>query len=89
MALANFSSNNVSVLLNTTPKITIVPGSNPTKGGADGSFNITLDTPAPVGGLVVNFNTTGSTPTATTDYTLAPGTNITALTTNTFTIAAG
>ena len=89
LAAANRNSNNVSVLLNTTPKISIAPGTNPTEGGTVGSFKITLDTPAPVGGLVVNFNTTGSTATPTTDYTLAAGTNITALTANTFAIAAG
>ncbi|WP_292840165.1 DUF4114 domain-containing protein, partial [Nostoc sp. NMS8] len=89
LATANSGSANVSVLLNTTPKITIASGTNPTEGGIVGSFDITLDTPAPVGGLVVNFNTTGSTATASTDYTLAAGTNITALTANTFAIAAG
>ncbi|MEH2342364.1 MAG: FG-GAP-like repeat-containing protein [Nostoc sp.] len=89
LATANKGSNNVSVLLNTTPKITITAGTNPTEGGATGSFTITLETPAPVGGLVVNFNTTGSTATATTDYSLVTGANITAVTANTFTIAAG
>ncbi|MEH1804674.1 FG-GAP-like repeat-containing protein [Nostoc sp.] len=89
LATANEGSNNVSVLLNTTPKITITASTNPKEGGATGSFTITLDTAAPVGGLVVNFNTTGSTATATTDYSLAAGANITAVTANTFTIAAG
>ncbi|MEH2462372.1 FG-GAP-like repeat-containing protein [Nostoc sp.] len=89
LAVTNQGSNTVSVLLNTTPKITIAPGTNPKEGVTDGTFTITLDTPALVGGLVVNFNTTGSTATATTDYTLTAGTNITAVTANTFTIAAG
>ncbi|MHC5768441.1 MAG: FG-GAP-like repeat-containing protein [Nostoc sp.] len=89
LAAANEGSNNVSVLLNTTPKITITAGTNPKEGGATGSFTITLDTPAPAGGLVVNFNTTGSTATATTDYTLTADTFITDVTANTFTIAAG
>ncbi|WP_322647924.1 FG-GAP-like repeat-containing protein [Nostoc sp. ChiVER01] len=88
LAAANVSSNNVSVLLNTTPKISITAGTSPKEGVTDGTFTISLDTPAPVGGLVVNFNTTG-TATATTDYTLAAGTNITDVTANTFTIAAG
>jgi hypothetical protein len=38
---------------------------------------------------VVNFNTTGSTATIPADYSLTAGTNITAVTANTFTIAAG
>ncbi|WP_334909116.1 FG-GAP-like repeat-containing protein [Nostoc sp.] len=88
LAAANFSSNNVSVLLNTTPKISITAGTSPKEGVTDGTFTISLDTPAPVGGLVVNFNTTG-TATATTDYTLAAGTNITSVTANTFAIAVG
>ncbi|MFM6677489.1 MAG: Calx-beta domain-containing protein, partial [Microcystis panniformis] len=71
------------------PKITIAPGTNPVEGGTVGTFIITLDTPAPTGGIVVNFNTTGSTATILADYSLTAGTNITAVTANTFTIAAG
>ena len=82
-------SGNVSLLLNNTPKISITPGSNPKEGGPGSTFTITLDTPAPVGGLVVSFNTNGSTATSTTDYNLTAGTNITAIVANTFTIAAG
>ncbi|BCU13824.1 beta strand repeat-containing protein [Microcystis aeruginosa] len=89
LAVANRFTNNVSVLLNTTPKITIAPGTNPVEGGTVGNFIISLDTPAPTGGTVVNFNTTGSTATILADYSLTAGTNITAVTANTFTIAAG
>nr|MDZ8286422.1 FG-GAP-like repeat-containing protein [Nostoc sp. ChiSLP01] len=90
LATANFVNNKVSVLLNTTPKITITSGTNPKEGGVDGTFIITLDTPAPAGGLVVKFNTIGSTATPTTDYTLAAAdTNITTVTANTFVIAQG
>ncbi|MFM6406709.1 MAG: Calx-beta domain-containing protein, partial [Microcystis sp.] len=71
------------------PKITIAPGTNPVEGGTVGTFIITLDTPAPTGGIVVNFNTTGSTATNIADYSLTAGTNISAVTANTFTIAAG
>ncbi|NCR78384.1 MAG: hypothetical protein GPI92_24060, partial [Microcystis aeruginosa K13-06] len=71
------------------PKITIAPGINPVEGGTVGTFIISLDTPAPTGGIVVNFNTTGSTATNIADYSLTAGTNITAVTANTFTIAAG
>ena len=89
LTTANFNSNNVSVILNTTPKITIAPGTNPVEGGTVGTFIISLDTPAPTGGIVVNFNTTGSTATILADYSFTAGTNITAVTANTFTIAAG
>jgi Domain of unknown function (DUF4347)/FG-GAP-like repeat/Domain of unknown function (DUF4114)/FG-GAP repeat len=87
LVVANYSDNNISVLLN-VPKVTITAGSNPKEAGANGSFTITLDTPAPLGGLTVKFNTANSTAT-TGDYTFAAGTNITAVTANTFTIAAG
>ncbi|MCZ8024957.1 MAG: FG-GAP-like repeat-containing protein, partial [Microcystis sp. LE19-10.1B] len=89
LAVANRFTNNVSVLLNTTPKITIAPGTNPVEGGTVGTFIISLDTPAPTGGIVVNFNTTGSTATILADYSLTAGINTTAVTANTFTIAAG
>ncbi|OPF19969.1 hypothetical protein B1L04_00355 [Microcystis aeruginosa KW] len=79
----------ISVEMASIPKITIAPGTNPVEGGTVGTFIITLDTPAPTGGLVVNFNTTGSTATILADYSLTAGTNITAVTANTFTIAAG
>ncbi|MFN5513742.1 MAG: FG-GAP repeat protein [Cyanobacteriota bacterium] len=70
-------------------KVNITAGTTPVEGGTVGTYTITLDAPAPTGGLVVNFNTTGSTATLTTDYTLAAGSNITNLTANGFTITAG
>jgi Ca2+-binding RTX toxin-like protein len=71
------------------PNITIA-GTNAIEGGLLGEFIITLDAPAPVGGLIVKFAVSGSsTATATTDYTFGAGSNIIALTANTFTIAAG
>ncbi|MBD2454299.1 DUF4347 domain-containing protein [Nostoc sp. FACHB-87] len=88
LATANENSSNVSVLLSTT-KISIAAGTNPKEGIADGTFTITLDSPAPNGGLTVNFNTNGSNATTTNDYTLEAGTNITAVSGNTFTIAPG
>ncbi len=89
LAVTNQGSNNVSILLR-RPIVSITPGITPTEAGpVNGTFNITLDTPAPIGGLTVNFNLTGSTATLTTDYSFATGTNITAVTANTFTIAAG
>jgi VCBS repeat-containing protein len=96
----------VSVLLNTSPIITISPGITPQEQGSngivpfnppipsqlppsDGSFTINLDTPAPSGGLVVNFTLAGGTATFGTDYTLAPGVGVTAVTNNSFSIAGG
>jgi hypothetical protein len=68
--------------------IGLVAGTKPIEGGLLGTFDITLDTPSAIG-LVVGFNTTGTTATPNIDYTLSPGTGITALTASTFTIAAG
>ncbi|MEG4402217.1 DUF4347 domain-containing protein, partial [Microcoleus sp. N9_A4] len=79
-----------SILLNYTPTVSIAAGTTPTETGpTTGTFNITLDTPAPAGGIVVNFNTTGSTAATPGHYSLTAGTNITAVTANTFTIATG
>jgi len=89
LAAANFNSNNVSVLLNTTPTVTVAALSAPSEAGpTNGTFTITLDKPAPAGGLTVNFTTAG-TATYTTDYSFSAGTNITAVTANSFTIEAG
>ncbi|MEG3960502.1 FG-GAP-like repeat-containing protein, partial [Microcoleus sp. herbarium2] len=85
-----FNSTTISILLNNTPKVSIAAGTTPTETGpTNGTFTITLDTPAPEGGLVVNFDTTGSTAANPSHYSLSAGTNITAVTANTFTIAAG
>ena len=89
LATANLLSNSVSILQNSTPKITIDAGTTPTESGITGTYIISLDTIAPTGGLVVNFNTTGSTATPITDCTLSAGDNITNLTATSFTIAAG
>jgi Domain of unknown function (DUF4347)/FG-GAP-like repeat/FG-GAP repeat len=66
-----------------------LPIVNPVEGAAIGEFYVDLDAPAPAGGIIVNFTTLGSTATPTLDYNLIPGTGITAVTANTFTIAAG
>ena len=90
LAVANQDSNNVSVLLNNAPVAFIAPGNTPKEAGPiNGTFDITLDEPAPAGGLTVNFNVTGSTAGDPDDYSLTAGTNITGLTATTFTIAAG
>jgi uncharacterized delta-60 repeat protein len=69
-------------------RISINRNTNVIEGGTNEPLSITLDTPAPVGGLVVKYATTGST-TASKDYSLTAGNNITAVTADTFTIAAG
>jgi uncharacterized delta-60 repeat protein len=69
-------------------KISINHNTNVIEGGTNEPLSITLDTPAPAGGLVVKYATTGSTTTAS-DYSLTAGNNITAVTADTFTIAAG
>jgi hypothetical protein len=71
------------------PTVSIVPSANPTEGGPDGSFTITLSAPAPAGGLGVNFARTGSTATRGPDDTLVAGKNVTAVTGTSFTLAAG
>jgi Domain of unknown function (DUF4347)/FG-GAP-like repeat len=71
------------------PVITVLPGTDPIEGGVFSTFDFNLDSPAPVGGLVVSFATSTSTAMRNIDYTLSAGTGITALTANTFTIAAG
>ena len=90
IAAANSSSNNVSVLLNTTiTTVTIAAGATPTESGpTNGTFVITLNSPAPAGGLTVNFALAG-TATTTTDYSITAGSNISAVTATSFTIAAG
>ena len=70
------------------PDVTITNGLTPVEGGVSGTFKINLDGPAPVGGLKVNFTLSGSA-TLSADYTVAGSTNITAVATNSFTIAAG
>lgn len=75
--------------LPTLPTITIAPGTNPSERGTiDGTFFVTLDNPAPAGGLTINYTVAG-TATRTTDYTIARGDKIANLTTNSFTIADG
>jgi hypothetical protein len=82
--------NRVFILLNTTPVVSIAPGTDAAEAGpTDGTIAITLDEPAPAGGLTVNFNVAGSTATDPDDYSLSAGTNITEVTATTFTVAAG
>ena len=85
---ANGDSNNVSVLLNTSPRVTVAAGTTPAEIGTTGTFTITLDQPAPAGGLTVNFTPSG-TATRPADYSFTAGSNITSVSANSFVIAAG
>jgi hypothetical protein len=69
------------------PVVTITAGITPVEGAA-GSFIVTLDSPAPVGGLTINYSMTG-TATLNSDYTVTAGTNVTAVSNASFTITAG
>lgn len=99
-------SNILSVLLDSNPTsaslaiadndpfniVSISPGNNPNETGpTNGSFNITLTSPAPAGGLTVNYSlaTGNNAATPGTDYQLVAGNNLTAVTATSFTIAAG
>jgi Domain of unknown function (DUF4347)/FG-GAP-like repeat len=83
-----FESSILETYQSVLASIGLVAGTKPIEGGLLGTFDIILDTPSATG-LVVGFNTTGTTATPNIDYTLSPGIGITALTANTFTIAAG
>jgi hypothetical protein len=70
------------------PKITLTAGTSPTE-GLIGTYLITLDSPAPEGGLTVSYNTSGGTAKVDKDYHLSAGENLSAVTAGSFTIAAG
>jgi len=72
-----------------TPNLTLRPGTAPVEDGAIGFYLIDLDTPAPAGGLTVNFNTDNSSAIFGTDYKLLPGAGLTDVSANSFTIAPG
>ena len=71
-----------------TPKLSIT-SSNAKENGSNGVFTFQLDRPAPAGGLLVKFDTLGSTATLASDYTLSADSNLSALTANSFVIKAG
>jgi Domain of unknown function (DUF4347)/FG-GAP-like repeat/Calx-beta domain/RTX calcium-binding nonapeptide repeat (4 copies)/FG-GAP repeat len=89
-ATLTIADNDSSIV--TLPTVTLASGASPSESGiTNGTFIITLDTPAPSEGLTINFNTIGSTANNSADYIfdLASSTNITAIGTNNFTIAPG
>jgi hypothetical protein len=69
--------------------VSLAAGTTPTEAGTPGTFVITLDAPAPAGGLTINYNLSGSTATTPADFSLAAGSNITGVNSSSFTIAAG
>jgi len=86
---SNGNSNIFVAKLGVLPTVTIAPDITAReRGSSDGIFVITLDNPAPAGGLTINYSVTG-TATLFTNYSLATSLNITNLTATSFTIAAG
>ena len=77
-----------TVSVTAVPDVTVLAIVTPVEGGTAGTFKINLDSPAPVGGLTINYTVSG-TATLNTDYTVSVGTNITAVSAGSFTIAAG
>ncbi|MCL1470136.1 Calx-beta domain-containing protein [Argonema antarcticum] len=87
--LGTQKTSTLTIVDNDNLTATIAAGATPTESGpTNGTFVITLDSPAPAGGLTVNFALAG-TATTTTDYSIAAGSNISAVTATSFTIAAG
>lgn len=72
----------------TNPKITLSPGTSPIE-GETGTYLITLEKPAPAGGLTVHYDTVGSYAILNSEYNFAAGENLSAVTADSFTIAAG
>ena len=87
LLVINSQATYVGTLATVNPVVTITPGITPVE-GATGSFIVTLDRPAPAGGLTINYNMSG-TATLNTDYTVTAGANISAVTNGSFTIAGG
>ncbi|MFM2361943.1 MAG: hypothetical protein RLZZ316_845, partial [Bacteroidota bacterium] len=73
LAIDDFS---ITATTGVATQATITAGSNATEGGANGTFAVNLSSPAPVGGVTVNYSFTG-TATLTTDYTDALSGSIT------------
>jgi hypothetical protein len=70
------------------PDVNVTAGVSPIE-GTTGTFVFSLDSPAPFGGLTVNYALAG-TATLATDYTITAGANVIAVTgSSSFTIAAG
>lgn len=72
------------------PTATLAAGAAPSEAGpTNGSFTLTLDNPAPAGGLTLNYTLTGSTAANPADYSLVAGSNVSGLTAASFTLTAG
>jgi len=82
---ANIQTNYAGSLA--VPVVTVTAGITPVEGAA-GSFIFSLDSPAPAGGLTINYTVSGSA-TLNTDYTVTAGANISAVTNASLTIAEG
>ena len=84
---ANTVSSYAGILAVTVPNVTVTPGITPVE-GASGSFLINLDSPAPAGGLTINYIFSG-TATLNNDYAVTAGANISTISDVSFTIAEG
>lgn len=70
-------------------EVQISAGVSPSEAGTvNGTFTIQLNSPAPAGGLTINFSVAGSA-NSPADYSLVAGANIDSITANSFVIAAG
>ena len=70
------------------PVLNVTAGITPVEGKTAGTFTISLDSPAPAGGLTVNYSLAG-TAALSSDYTIAAGSNVTAVTGSSFIVAEG
>ena len=84
---ANTQATYAGSLATIIPVVTVTAGIKPVEGAA-GSFTVTLDSPAPAGGLTINYSMSG-TANLNTDYTVTAGANISAVTNGSLTIAEG
>lgn len=92
-ATATATSNNTSEfspgVAVIVPEVSITPGNNPNEEGVvNGTFNITLNNPAPPSGLTINYDLS-DTANLLSDYTISTGSNISSIGTTSFTIAPG
>ncbi|MCL1470075.1 Calx-beta domain-containing protein, partial [Argonema antarcticum] len=71
------------------PEVSITPGTNPNEEGVtNGTLNVKLSTPAPTGGLTINFTPSG-TANNPADYSFTAGTNVDTIAIGSIVISAG
>jgi hypothetical protein len=70
------------------PVVNATAGITPVEGKTAGTFTISLDSPAPAGGLTVNYSLAGTAALGA-DYTVSAGSNVTVVMGSSFTVAEG